>query len=271
MEARHRLPITVTGSDKLAGANFVIEKGTTPSQIQPRSDRGTAVNMDWGFEGEGGGQIDGEESTEAREDPRASATDAEGTPRRRRRRRRRGSRQGDQSENELMSDEQLADDAGKDEASEDEAAPSIADAEGHSRRENEEECGAPRSRRRGRRGGRRVRQAKAGAEESRPDPMGEQPEIDASVFNAAPNDESPFGAQPVDAENERPPKSAPKSLSFAAKALISFSFIRHLSSATETMVYFQSLVSSIILPSLVSAIKSPLICNILSLNSSSPL
>jgi ribonuclease E len=210
MEARHGLPITVTGSDKLAGANFVIEKGTTPSQIQPRSDRGTAVNMDWGFEGEGGGQIDGEESTEAREDPRASATDAEGTPRRRRRRRRRGSRQGDQSENELMSDEQLADDAGKDEASEDEAAPSIADAEGHSRSESEEERDAPRSRRRGRRGGRRVRQAKAGAEGSRPDPTGEQPDIDASVFNAAPNDEGPFGEQPVDAENEVPPKSAPR-------------------------------------------------------------
>jgi ribonuclease E len=208
MEARHRLPITVTGSDKLAGANFVIEKGTTPSQTQPRSDRGTAVNMDWGFEGEGNGQIDGEESTEAR----ASAIDEEGTPRRRRRRRRRGSHQGDQSESELKSDEQLADDAGKDEASEDAAAPSMADAEGHSRRENEEERGAPRSRRRGRRGGRRVRQAKAGAEESRPDPTGEQPEIDASVFNAAPNDESPFGAQPVDAENEGPPKSAPREL-----------------------------------------------------------
>ncbi|MGI9404168.1 MAG: Rne/Rng family ribonuclease, partial [Hyphomicrobium sp.] len=84
MEARHGLPITVTGSDKLAGANFMIEKGTTPSQTQRRSDRGAVVNMDWGFEGEGDGEIDGEESAVARQPSRAAETSADGAPRRRR-------------------------------------------------------------------------------------------------------------------------------------------------------------------------------------------
>ena len=49
MEARHGMPITVTGSDKLAGANFTIEKGAAPALPQRRVER-TAVNMDWGFD-----------------------------------------------------------------------------------------------------------------------------------------------------------------------------------------------------------------------------
>ena len=52
METRHGLPISVTGSDKLAGANFTIEKGAAPAQPTRRPERG-AVNMEWGFEDEG--------------------------------------------------------------------------------------------------------------------------------------------------------------------------------------------------------------------------
>ena len=51
METRHGLPISVTGSDKLAGANFTIEKGAAPALPQRRTER-SAVNMEWGFEDE---------------------------------------------------------------------------------------------------------------------------------------------------------------------------------------------------------------------------
>ena len=63
METRHGLPISVTGSDKLAGANFTIEKGAAPAQPQRRPDRG-AVNMEWGFEdeAEGATETEGDEA-----------------------------------------------------------------------------------------------------------------------------------------------------------------------------------------------------------------
>ena len=51
MEARLGLQIMVTGSDKLAGANFTIEKGAAPAQAPRRIER-NVVNMESGFEGE---------------------------------------------------------------------------------------------------------------------------------------------------------------------------------------------------------------------------
>ena len=54
MEARHGLAITVQGSDKLQGANFTIDKIaalTADPALRRRS--ANAVNMEWGFEGEG--------------------------------------------------------------------------------------------------------------------------------------------------------------------------------------------------------------------------
>ncbi len=204
MEARHGLPITVTGSDKLAGANFVIEKGATPAPAQRRPDRSTVVNMDWGFESEGDGETDGEESTVVREEPRASETNEDGTPRRRRRRRR-GGRRGDRPEADLISGEQPADDADLSAASEDEARQSAKAADGETRREDDEERTGQRGRRRGRRGGRRVRQAKANAEGSQPRETGERPFVDASVSESASSDQLPAGAQPVAAEVELPP------------------------------------------------------------------
>jgi ribonuclease E len=54
MEARHGLSITVQGSDKLQGANYTIDKvvsATAEPALRRRS--ASAVNMEWGFDGEG--------------------------------------------------------------------------------------------------------------------------------------------------------------------------------------------------------------------------
>jgi ribonuclease E len=52
MEARHGYPVTVVGSDRIQGANFTVERGTAAALPARRPER-AAVNMDWGFEGEG--------------------------------------------------------------------------------------------------------------------------------------------------------------------------------------------------------------------------
>jgi ribonuclease E len=51
MEARHGIVIAVEASDKMQGANFTIEKGSAAPVAVRRPER-SAVNMDWGFEGE---------------------------------------------------------------------------------------------------------------------------------------------------------------------------------------------------------------------------
>ena len=79
MEARLGLQIMVTGSDKLAGANFTIEKGAAPAQPQRRIER-NVVNMESGFEGE-----DENGEFEAREQPAAAPREASARPRSRRR------------------------------------------------------------------------------------------------------------------------------------------------------------------------------------------
>jgi len=216
MEARHGLPITVSGSDKLAGTNFIIEKGTAPSQAQRRSDRG-AVNMDWGFEGEGDGEIDGEEIDIGRGLPRAAETSADGTPRRRRRRRRRSGRRRDRPEADAIADEQLADDASLSEGGEEEAVQTLETAHDEARREGDEERTGQRSRRRGRRGGRRGRQAKAATKDSPPSETAEQPDADAFVSEAAPDDQQPVDPQPVAAENELQPQPAARAPAEAPK------------------------------------------------------
>ena len=52
MEARHGFPVTVIGSERIQGANFTVERGA-PSALPMRRPERAAVNMDWGFEGEG--------------------------------------------------------------------------------------------------------------------------------------------------------------------------------------------------------------------------
>jgi ribonuclease E len=96
MEARHGIYVSVQASDKLQGANFLIEKGHAPPTAARRPER-AAVNMDWGFDGEGGADV-----AEGVETERAEAAPTGGEPRSRdegreegggrRRRRRRGRR-----------------------------------------------------------------------------------------------------------------------------------------------------------------------------------
>lgn len=52
MEARHGYSITILGSDRVQGANFTVDRGAASALPARRPDR-AAVNMNWGFEGEG--------------------------------------------------------------------------------------------------------------------------------------------------------------------------------------------------------------------------
>ncbi len=65
METRHGIFVAVQASDKLQGANFTIEKGHAPAQAVRRPER-AAVNMDWGFEGEGAEPVEAEPESERR-------------------------------------------------------------------------------------------------------------------------------------------------------------------------------------------------------------
>ncbi len=66
METRHGIFVAVQASDKLQGANFTIEKGHAPAQAVRRPER-AAVNMDWGFEGEGAEPVEADTEAEAGE------------------------------------------------------------------------------------------------------------------------------------------------------------------------------------------------------------
>ena len=178
MEQRQGGFVTVQASDKLQGANFLIEKGHAAPVATRRPDR-AAVNMDWGFEGE---SLEGreEEDTEAEGEPQAAQPAAEGRREEnggRRRRRRRG-RRGGEGRGDGRSDARAAglgeqpyedDDAAPDEDADDietvvdsadageddgEAGTQAAPRDGE--RSARGEDGA-RRRRRGRRGGRRGR------------------------------------------------------------------------------------------------------------------
>ena len=52
MEARHGFPVTIIGSERIQGANFTVDRGAASANPIRRPER-AAVNMDWGFEGEG--------------------------------------------------------------------------------------------------------------------------------------------------------------------------------------------------------------------------
>ncbi len=106
METRYGVSVVVQASDKMQGANFSIERSSTPVLAARRPDK-AAVNMDWGFNGEGGGNepadiepIDDEiPAAEARaprtRDDDAADVEAGDAPRSRRRRRRGGRDRGD--------------------------------------------------------------------------------------------------------------------------------------------------------------------------------
>ena len=100
MEARHGVSIAVQASDKLQGANFTIEKGAARTDVARRPER-SAVNMDWGFEGEDEPASPREAPTPIESHGDDGPEDEEGLPHRddggrgRRRRRRRGRRNGE--------------------------------------------------------------------------------------------------------------------------------------------------------------------------------
>ena len=187
METRNGVFVTVQASDKLQGANFLIEKGQAAPVAVRRPDR-AAVNMDWGFEGEeaqsdAAAEADVEADAEADDETTVSSSGEsrgrgeEGGRRRRRRRGRRNGADGGRGEprhEASRSDgEQPYDDddapaleeaggaagGGDGEGFEDGDAPAQGAREGNRTREGGErsEEGGGRRRRRGRRGGRRGR------------------------------------------------------------------------------------------------------------------
>jgi len=92
MESRYGVSITVEASDKVQGANFLIEKApraTTNGQRQPER---SPVSLDWGFQG-----VEEEAEETGHEEEQARAEEVE-TRRSRRRRRRRGRRGGARGE-----------------------------------------------------------------------------------------------------------------------------------------------------------------------------
>ncbi|MTD93991.1 Rne/Rng family ribonuclease [Hyphomicrobium sp. xq] len=220
MEARLGLPIMVTGSDKLAGANFTIEKGAAPAQPQRRIER-NVVNMESGFEGEGddeGGEFEAREQPQQgressvrgdrpergdRDQPRARGDEEAGS--RRRRRRRRGGRGRDREEGgERFADEprgNVEEIAEFDAESGDGHEHNGHEHNGHDHGEevqareprSDEEGGARerggRSRRRGRRGGRRGRErGERGAEGQPQNGGGDQPEYHAASEDGGSDD-----------------------------------------------------------------------------------
>ena len=186
MEARLGLPVVIEGSDKLAGANFTIEKGPAQPRSTRRADKGV-VNMDWGFEGDA---ENGTTSPSARSDDDAGGDDGS---RRKRRRRRRGGRRDERTMPEVAEHEASAGpDNGAAESSEEAAgedAPAQSAQTTGSDSEDSEAETRTRRRRRGRRGGRRGRERKAqGAEAETGDTEPRQEEQGEGVEAASGND-----------------------------------------------------------------------------------
>ena len=96
MERRHGVTITVEASARMHGANFAIEKSSAPVTPQKAAERPAAVNMAWGFEGQGEGQAEASEEEPFEEAAAEHANaETEGDGRRPRRRRRRGRGRGE--------------------------------------------------------------------------------------------------------------------------------------------------------------------------------
>jgi ribonuclease E len=201
MEARHGIAITVQASDKLQGANFLIEKGHAPQSPVRRPER-SAVSMDWGFEGEESDEGEAESaraSAEAERRGRAEEGGRDDAGRRRRRRRRRGGRRDEgprEAGDEFGADfaGALADDSSPqpedlDREDEPERREAAEPGSGSQRRDEAE----ARRRRRGRRGGRRGRD-RGPAPDLGGDEIGRSSEGDRARAAGGP----PFEAEPED-------------------------------------------------------------------------
>ena len=208
METRCGMSITVTGSDKMAGANFTIERGAAPALPQRRSDR-TAVNMDWGFEDEDEGEA--AESV----DVVAATTEQDDGSRRKRRRRRRGGRRGNRGESDGEGQEMDFAEAHSHDGDADMAGDDVEQIESDDAQDGQEESHAAsgderrggRNRRRGRRGGRRGRERQPReqtAAEGEIGGLGDQPEIgDEHGFDGVAAHHAPDkGAADIDAHGD---------------------------------------------------------------------
>ncbi len=237
MESRYGISITVQASDKLQGANFTIEKSARSAEPQRQPER-SAVNMDWGFEGE-----ESEDAEESARDSRdeMQAEDGEGERRSRRRRRRRG-RRGDRQDGEINGRERTS---RAEAADQDDAEPEVNGFDGHgdsqpvqasdaddtegekepaeSARDEAgsgEERRGRRSRRRGRRGGRRDREETAtqAAEEGEGGADADAPSDEAASSAEASSDPLPEQVEetPASAPEHREPEPEPAPVPVAA-------------------------------------------------------
>ncbi len=237
IEARHGISIVIQASEKLQGANFTLEKAPRAAEPQRRPER-SAVNMDWGFEGES--PEEAEEEVVAPE-PEAEGASEDGDGRRSRRRRRRG-RRGDRphGENGAHAETTAHDSipgageqpdfepAGHDEEREEEDAEEHAAdlEEGDARSPEAESAGegtgerrARRGRRRGRRGGRRDREQTPRASEptdALPHDRApihadddERPAVPPAIAEAADEHRRPRHHEPIASEPAAPERSEP--------------------------------------------------------------
>ena len=172
MEARHGFPILVQASEKMAGANFTVEKGSAPAQAPtPRRADRSAVKMDWNFD-EAEVVTEASESFENEEGSDESTGSGEEDNGRRKRRRRRRNRRG--GSERLASEDEANVNENRIEASaeldEDDQSESDDDAEtgdeSTAQSADESSDRPSRRRRRGRRGGRRNRERNRATSES---------------------------------------------------------------------------------------------------------
>ncbi|KAB2858739.1 MAG: ribonuclease E/G, partial [Bauldia sp.] len=188
MEARYGVTITVTGSEKVQGASFQIERGPQALDRAPARPKDSAIQMGYGqSEIPVGADEDAEEELDVVDGEPVAAeeadteADGEDEPRRRRRRRRRGrgekferhAGQYDEHSNgdgreEMLAGPQAAEPAepaggdipDEEDDGEDDAGEDVAEAGGERREgaQEEDDRQGRRGRRRGRRGGRRRRE-----------------------------------------------------------------------------------------------------------------
>ena len=195
MEARYGVTITVTGSDKVQGANFQIERGPQTVERAPARSKDSAIQMGAGHsdvpieaeeseadeERAEDGEMSDREPAALADRPEGEDEEGDDEPRRRRRRRRRG--RGDRFDREHRANgehgngdgredvqagsnvESINGDADEgDDDGEDEGAEDIVETGGGERRDTPQaddsdgDRNGRRGRRRGRRGGRRRRE-----------------------------------------------------------------------------------------------------------------
>ncbi len=213
IEQRFGLTITVSADETINnGAHFVVERGEPVNrrEIQSRSIQPDSVQPDLELsetsgDVEGPAELAGAAQDVALDDRQDERGGEDGTRRRRRRRRRRSGNGGERDESAAAAQA----DAGEPDA---ETADQEAPAEAMSGGETDDD-GAPRKRRRGRRGGRRSRRGRGGddrpAGESEAAEMAGESEAAESEAAETVTEEAPADAAPVLAEVNGPVGESP--------------------------------------------------------------